>query len=563
MKFCPFLVAGASMQAPQSRPSTAPALVNDDPFRSEDAPAALHIEPRTAAPKLEGSECLGEVCRFHNAGGCRFDALFAAPEGSATAVSAAPATPILEEVWSLQRESLREVMSGFEKLGGAQGELQSGLVTQVDALVQRLEARVGEVETQLTQVSATLGRRVDDLHHAPPHPALVDHIDKRCATLESEVRGVETVVRGLVGESGVSLRAQFEASLAAVQEAVQGGLAALQKAVDESRGSIQKTLEESKVSLQGAMRDSLGSMQSKLQESQATLQAVVRDSSSASATALGSTGAELRQVVERLEKTLAASLEESQAAVRTTTTESAAQLGSLLSRATAETRNQVERGLAKVLEEMVSIRDARIQIQAALDALTRETREVAALARRVESAQVLTHELLDEQRQTTAKLDARDKRERARQLNNAGVMSYHQGAYDASVDHFKQAIDLDPNLAQAYNNLGLSYTEMGRDEEATSAFQRALEIDPTIGQVYNNLGYLYSRRGQLDQAVEMYQRAIQRGADTSSAYTNLANAYYKLKKLDSAVAAWRRAVEIDPANHKALSALERLGLETR
>ena len=68
----------------------------------------------------------------------------------------------------------------------------------------------------------------------------------------------------------------------------------------------------------------------------------------------------------------------------------------------------MERGLGKVLEEMVQVRDARIQIQAALDALTRETREVAVLARRVESSQVLTHELLDEQRQMTTKLDLRE-----------------------------------------------------------------------------------------------------------------------------------------------------------
>jgi predicted TPR repeat methyltransferase len=36
-----------------------------------------------------------------------------------------------------------------------------------------------------------------------------------------------------------------------------------------------------------------------------------------------------------------------------------------------------------------------------------------------------------------------------------------------------------------------------------------------------------------------------------------------MKRFDAAVSAWRRAVEIDPANHKAQAALERLGLETR
>jgi len=294
-----------------------------------------------------------------------------------------------------------------------------------------------------------------------------------------------------------------------------------------------------------------------------SVRAAVKDAQAASQQAITASETGLRAALDGAQTALRSLVQESQATVRSTVAETQAQLGTLVARAQTETRAQLERGLAKVIEEIGQVRDTRGNVQTALDSIVRETREVATLARRVESTQALTNELLDEQRQVAAKLDEREKHERALQFNNAGVLSYHQGSYDASVDQFKRATELDPSLAEAFNNLGLSYTEMGRDEEATLAFQRALELDPSAAHVYNNLGYLYYKKGDLNHAVEMYQRAIQRGADTSSAYSNLANAFYRLRRLDEAVAAWRRALEIDPANQKAATALERLGIEAR
>ena len=58
----------------------------------------------------------------------------------------------------------------------------------------------------------------------------------------------------------------------------------------------------------------------------------------------------------------------------------------------------------------------------------------------------------------------------------------------------------------------------------------------------------------------MYERATQRTSDTSAAYSNLANALYEMERVEEAVGAWKHALEIDPANDKASSALERLGL---
>ena len=627
------------------------------------------------APQLSSMECLGETCRFFHAGGCRFDMLFEArgsvivpsgdvlvqeladgeSAGSGDGVSpAASARGVLEEVWTLQRESLREVMGGFRRMESDRQALQTGVTSTVESHAMRLGSgvdkvgnQVGGVAEQVDQVAGQVGKVHSQVSDAVTHlvqvaatvgqvgnavakvDSRVNELGTRVATIEervSEVGGHVSEVGTRVGETSAAVSekvdavvgrvggvesqvgrlgsqveqvgsqveqvasqvtrvaaavasvesqmGQFESHLSNSQSSVaivaseiqdlRAGLATLANQIKtdsrapasqlvESLGRQVETVTRELRQLEGTLRAGMNeSMRAALQEVQSVTQRAVAGHEAGLRTSIESVLATLRTVVQ-----------ESKEAMRNTVGESHAQLGSLLARSSAETRAQLERGLAKMLEEMNAVRDVRVQVQAALDGLTRETREVGALARRVESSQVLTHELLDEQRQVHAKMDERERREQARQLNNAGVLSYHQGAYDASVERFREATELDPSLAEAFNNLGLSYTEMGRDEEATIAFQRALELDPAAAHVYNNLGYLYYRRGDLNHAVEMYQRAIQRGADSSAAYSNLANAYYRLKKVDQAVASWRRALEIDPANAKAAAALERLGLEAR
>jgi tetratricopeptide (TPR) repeat protein len=621
MRICPFLVAGRSMQAGPAVPVSPAssfatpdldAILQSSPVVSQDVVPAAGCAP----VQLSSAECLGETCRFFHAGGCRFDALFeaqSAPARRAGAGDEAPAAEagspagidaaMLEEVWSLQRESLRETLGGLRKLESAQAALQAEVASQVETQVDRVAAVVGTVQSQVGQVGAQVGRVESSVDRVASDVAAVPDrvgqvatrvervdtqvgqvdgrvaqvgtqvgkVDARVAQVESLVAGVESQVKRVASqvsavEGGVGrveaelgqVRAQIE-QLATRVEAV-GQAAAASPELLDLVGRHFETLERDVRQIETGVRTGLGdSLRAAVEESQTAAQKAL----AATQQAVATSEVGLRAAVEALQAAVRAALQESQSSVRSSITESHTQLGKLVASATNETRAQLERVLTKLLEELGPVREARTHIEGAVDGLLRETREVATLARRVESSQVLTHELLDEQRQVAARVDARERRERARQVNNAGVLSYHQGSYDTSVERFKQATELDPTLSEAFNNLGLSYTEMGRDEEASIAFQRALELDPSAGHVYNNLGYLHYRKGELNTAVEMYQRAIQRGADTSAAYANLANAYYRLKRTEQAVAAWRRALEIDPSNHKAATALERLGLEVR
>ena len=73
--------------------------------------------------------------------------------------------------------------------------------------------------------------------------------------------------------------------------------------------------------------------------------------------------------------------------------------------------------------------------------------------------------------------------------------------------------------------LGNYYLNLGKLEEAIIAYQQAIQIDPNHANAYFNLGLAYGRQGQLEQAIAAYQQAIQIDPNDADVYTNLGNVY--------------------------------------
>src|SRR5579863_2644666 len=78
---------------------------------------------------------------------------------------------------------------------------------------------------------------------------------------------------------------------------------------------------------------------------------------------------------------------------------------------------------------------------------------------------------------------------KARDLLNKGVAAFKNGQYDASVEDFKQAKDLDPNLLNARLYLATAYAteyipgapsddNIRFGQQAIAEFQDVLQIDP-------------------------------------------------------------------------------------
>jgi tetratricopeptide (TPR) repeat protein len=115
--------------------------------------------------------------------------------------------------------------------------------------------------------------------------------------------------------------------------------------------------------------------------------------------------------------------------------------------------------------------------------------------------------------QMIQKLQARD------QLNK-GVQSFKSQKFDAAIDHFKKAIELDPELKDAELYLATGYAQQflphSPTEEnqkvadlAVQTFQKVLDKDPTNKTALAGIASIYQNNDQYDKAREAYMKNAQ------------------------------------------------------
>ena len=93
--------------------------------------------------------------------------------------------------------------------------------------------------------------------------------------------------------------------------------------------------------------------------------------------------------------------------------------------------------------------------------------------------------------------------------NYLGLAYRAKSRYAEAVDHFNQAITLDPDYASAYNNLGETYLAMERWDDAIAVLKPLSEalLYSTPHFVDLNLGWAYFNRNDITTALQYYQQA--------------------------------------------------------
>ena len=122
---------------------------------------------------------------------------------------------------------------------------------------------------------------------------------------------------------------------------------------------------------------------------------------------------------------------------------------------------------------------------------------------------------------------------KARDELNKGVTAYKDAKYQLAVEHFKQAVELDPTLlnarlylATAYANQYVPGSEAEENlkvgEQAITEFQNVLKDDPNnLGSV-SGIASLYFQMKRTDEAKEYYNKQIQLDPTSPEAYYSVA-----------------------------------------
>jgi len=120
---------------------------------------------------------------------------------------------------------------------------------------------------------------------------------------------------------------------------------------------------------------------------------------------------------------------------------------------------------------------------------------------------------------------------------------------------FQKAIDLDPEFALAYvglsDSLTLQIEHAGAQEDvnlarADAAVATALELDPNLAEAWASSALIRSFRGQYDRADPLYRRSIALNPNYAAAYQRFSRNAGGLGHRDEALAAAEKAVELDP-----------------
>jgi tetratricopeptide (TPR) repeat protein len=133
------------------------------------------------------------------------------------------------------------------------------------------------------------------------------------------------------------------------------------------------------------------------------------------------------------------------------------------------------------------------------------------------------------------------------QNNLAGTL-LERGQLNDAMAHYREALEIKPDVAQVQSNFGNALLREGNVDEAIVHLQKALQIDPAYAEAYNHMGSALMKKGQAGEAIAHYQKAVQLNTSYADAYNNLGVAFLRSGQVDQAIADYKKAVAINPGS---------------
>lgn len=90
--------------------------------------------------------------------------------------------------------------------------------------------------------------------------------------------------------------------------------------------------------------------------------------------------------------------------------------------------------------------------------------------------------------------------QRARAEILRGIAQMGPGTYGAAITALNRAIDIQPDLADAWLNRGIAMHSTSQREAALSDLEDALDLDPSLTRARNERGQIYLENRQFDKA---------------------------------------------------------------
>ena len=115
----------------------------------------------------------------------------------------------------------------------------------------------------------------------------------------------------------------------------------------------------------------------------------------------------------------------------------------------------------------------------------------------------------------------------------------------------RQALEIDPDYAEALCNLGYVLEQRGYPDAAEEAYRRSMALAPSLLNAALNLGVMLQSQSRFDEVEAIYQQTIRQHPDQPAPWTNLGILYTAMQRDHEAERCHRQALMLNPDYRKA------------
>lgn len=159
--------------------------------------------------------------------------------------------------------------------------------------------------------------------------------------------------------------------------------------------------------------------------------------------------------------------------------------------------------------------------------------------------------------------DPEEAKKQAQALVEKGKDLYKNDQDEQALEAFAQAVQLNPELAEAHLRLGMANAALDKKDEAEQSYKKAIELfkkqvqaDPKDARGFFYLGEAHSFLHQDEEAARAYRQATRLAPEDQESFFQLGKAETKLAHYPEATAAFQKALDLDPNDSRASEGLE-------
>ena len=135
---------------------------------------------------------------------------------------------------------------------------------------------------------------------------------------------------------------------------------------------------------------------------------------------------------------------------------------------------------------------------------------------------------------------------------------YQAGKYEDAIGVYDTLIRNNPADGNLHFLKGAAKQKIHKNQEALMEYQRAVELNPNLNQAWQQIGSLFMNRMDYKGAEDAFRRAVQIQPDSAAGWEGLAQTYLVSQESEKAESAYTKLLEIEPGNVPAIYNLGQL-----